>query len=73
MDMYSKCIIFTPFTSFQLLTSVYYVKQINDKSIRKILIWTNFTKENIPIQKIEKYFDKVIVIKAFYKENIIKK
>lgn len=73
MDMYSKYIIFTPFTSFQLLTSVYYVKQINDKSIRKILIWTNFTKENIPIQKIEKYFDKVIVIKDFYKENIIKK
>ena len=64
--------VFICFTPYQLLNAVYYAEKLQNKS-KSILIWHNYTKYNICLDRFDALFNEIVEISNFYEESFFKR
>lgn len=67
-----KTAVFVCFTPYQLLNAVYYGKKL-DKKVKRVLIWHNYTKYKIDLNRFKASFDNICAVSNFYEEPFIKR
>lgn len=68
----NNTIVFVCFTPYQLLNAVYYGNRLGAE-VRRVLIWHNYTKYNLDLQRFNLFFDDICEISNFYEEPFFKR